>query len=79
VSQGFLDEGLDQVIGIMALATGVVIVLLIGGALFFAFEGYKSFQHRHDPPGLGPWGEPADPSAFGWDAGLHMGEEVVWS
>jgi hypothetical protein len=74
----FLDYGLDQVTGIMAVATGIVVVLLIGGMIFLAFEGYDAFRKRNDPPELGPWGEPASTDIFGWDAGLHMAEEIAW-
>ena len=78
MSQGWFDSGMDEVVGIMALATGIVIVMVIAGVVFLAYEGYGAFKKRHDPPLLGPWSEPGDVSSFGWDAGLKMGQEVVW-
>ncbi len=78
----WMDEVSGNVVGlvatiifIMCLAVGAFVV---GGLIALGYVGYQVYVHRHDPPQRGPWSEPGDTAAFGWDAGLRMGEEVTW-
>ncbi len=78
----WMDEVSGAAAGILALtfllsfvAVGAVV---IGGIAFLTVEGYHLYKRRHDPPRLGPWSEPGDTAAFGWDGGLYMGEEIRW-
>lgn len=78
----YLDEGVSAAVSIlvisMILSFVLVGALVVGGLIVLVREGYKQYKKRNDPPQLGPWAEPSDVSAFGWDAGLRLGKEVTW-
>lgn len=78
----FQSEVTGNVMGILVttfvVAGYVIAAVVIGGLVFLTTQGYQTYKKRNEPPQLGPWSLPGDTSAFGWDAGLQMGEEVTW-
>ncbi len=78
----FQNDVSGTVVGLLmttfVVAGIVLVVVIIGGLTLLSVQGYQMFKKRNDPPQLGPWSLPGDTTAFGWDAGLRIGEAVAW-
>jgi hypothetical protein len=79
----FQNEVSGTVVGLLVtvfvISAYVLVAVVIGGLAFLTVQGYEMYKKRNDPLQLGPWSLPGDTAAFGWDAGLQMGEEkVTW-
>ncbi len=75
----FIEEGIDQFMGTVASAAGLVFVLFLGILIYLAFQAFTGPGNGGNQARVGPWGEPPDFPTYGEYGGIRIGQELPWN